>query len=115
MKWVKTSERLPEEEGCYYVKLKTDTGFEGKDIKEFWLGDDEEDKEEIKDNWLNTVEYWLDESKLLWFVKPEITDTDRMDHLNKYLDTDFISELEKFENNDNTKLREFVDNKINNM
>ena len=62
---VKASERLPKSNGLYFVKLKSNIGF---DIMSYILTYDIEtspiedyyNDEEVKDTWLNTVDIWLE-------------------------------------------------------
>jgi hypothetical protein len=52
MKWIKTSERLPDKEGRYFIIMR-----KCKDIKTFF-------NNEIDNNyWKRNVEEWLDESE----------------------------------------------------
>lgn len=106
MKWIKTSERLPKITDRYCIITQG-----AKTGKWFNINEDEEE-------WKRDVECWLDESKPLWFVKPKITDTDRMNWLDDNLHMDTINDLGNFECENGiyiNKLREFIDNKINNM
>ena len=114
MKWIKTSDRLPKESG-WYLGRNGDNIITNENIPVFItlqrLIADQSGKT------YNNIE-WLDESEPLWFIKPEITDTDRMNWLNNNLHIDTINDLGNFECENGiyvNKLREFIDNKINNM
>ena len=62
---VKASERLPKSNGEYVVHLKANLGF---DLMNYWASYDAESSpvedyyndEQLKDDWINTVEFWLE-------------------------------------------------------
>jgi len=79
---VKASERLPKSNGEYVVCLKANLGF---DLMNYWKSYDSESSpiedyyndEQLKDDWINTVDFWLEPI--------EITEEEIRDILDDYI------------------------------
>ena len=101
MKWVKTSEKLPNKKDEYFIILFSHIS-QTKTPKDVWEYAGEEDNK----IWLNCVEEWLDESE-------ELTDTDRLDQLETILEDSTTNFLYDYRDNQfKFTLREFIDKQI---